>query len=248
MLNNCFGLMNWRNKLYEEYVCSGQAAGQTADVSLEESSIMERSREIRSVINRFVPKDEDTRILDLGCGHGDFIYHLTNMGYEHVEGVDISQEQIDFAHRIGVENVTCSSIDKYLSKKDSSSVDVTILFDVVEHMSREQMFEVMGETFRVLDHGGRCLMHVPNALGLYGMRVRYADLTHEIAFTPKSVRQMLSTVGFSEVDCYGDPPNGRFRRILWEVSILPFKYMFWLEKPGLKPILTQNIFVVAYKN
>ena len=68
------------------------------------------------------------------------------------------------------------------------------------------MFEILDEVLRVLRPGGLCLAHVPNAEGIFGMRVRYGDMTHEQAFTSKSAQQVFHTVGFSKVECNEEKP------------------------------------------
>lgn len=239
--------MSWRERLYEEYVGSGQAAGAGGEVEFEKSSIAVRSEGIRKTIRRFIPEREDLRIVDLGCGHGDFVYHLTELGYENVEGVDVSTEQIQLAHRLGVENVVCDDIEAYLRGQATGSVDIVLLIDVIEHMQRQELFDLMDEVVRVLDSGGQCLVHVPNALGLFGMRVRYGDLTHERAFTPNTMHQLFHTVGLSDVECYEDLPRGRFRTRLWTLAILPFRALLWMETPDEQLILSQNMYATAVK-
>lgn len=236
--------MEWRERLYQAYVQSGQAAG---GKDPDQRSFDVRSNEIRNVIRRFISDEKDLSIVDLGCGHGDFVYHLTEMGFENVKGVDISKEQIDLAKKLGVNKVVNKSISNFLKEKEDESIDVVLLIDVLEHLNRQELFEVMDSVFRTMASGGCCLVHVPNALGLFGERVRYGDLTHERAFTPNSIRQLFHTVGLSDVTCHEDPPGGRFRRPLWFLSILPFRGLLWLEKPDETSVLSQNMYVTASK-
>jgi SAM-dependent methyltransferase len=239
-------MMDWRNRLYEEYVVSGQAAGD-GKAAFEQSSIATRRDGIQNTIRRFMPKEKGLRIVDLGCGHGDYVYHLNERGYKDVQGVDVSKEQVELAHELGVKNVVHDSILSYLQEQEPGSIDVVLLIDVLEHLPRQKLFEVMDSAVRAMASGGRCLVHVPNALGLFGERVRYGDLTHERAFTPNSIQQLFHTVGLSDVTCHEDPPGGRFRRPLWFLSILPFRGLLWLEKPDETSVLSQNMYVTASK-
>ncbi|WP_272501886.1 class I SAM-dependent methyltransferase [Salinibacter ruber] len=238
--------MDWRERLYQEYVQSGQAADGSC-ATVEESSIARRRDGIQRTLKRFMPSRKDLRIVDLGCGHGDYVYHLRELGYENVEGVDVSQEQIELARALGLEGIVCDEIEEYLRGQEPDSIDVVLLIDVLEHLDRSKLFSVMDEVSRVLRSGGTCLVHVPNALGLFGMRVRYGDLTHELAFTPSTMNQLFNTVGFSDVDCYECIPGGRFRGPLWKIGILPFRAMLWLEKPDERIILSQNMYVRAIR-
>ena len=238
--------MDWRERLYQTYVQSGQAAGEEGK-DLSQSSLEVRGSEIKGVIRRFLPDRKGLRIVDLGCGHGDYVYHLAELGYKNVQGVDVSKDQVKLAHELGVENVVHGNILGYLQEQETGSIDVILLIDVLEHLSRQELFDVMDGVVRTLTSGGRCLVHVPNALGLFGERVRYGDLTHERAFTPNSIRQLFHTVGLSNVMCHEDPPSGRFRRPLWFASILPFRGLLWLEKPDETSVLSQNMYATASK-
>ncbi len=107
-------------------------------------------------------------------------------------------EQVELAHRLGVPEVKHGDLNSCLEHADSASVDVVLLMDVLEHLTRQELFDTLDEVYRILRPGGRCIAHVPNAEGLFGMRIRYGDLTHEMAFTPESAQQLFTTIGFRE--------------------------------------------------
>ena len=86
---------------------------------------------------------------------------------------------------------------------------------------------------RALPHG---LLHRsrPQCQGLFSMGIRYGDLTHELAFTESSLRQIFRTLGFAEVRCYEDRPivhgvTSLTRRVLWEAGSLPFRILYAAE-------------------
>src|SRR5215470_19771301 len=70
-----------------------------------------------------------------------------------------------------------------------------------------------------------CIARVPNAEGWYGMRVRYGDMTNEMAFTPGSARRIFHAIAFSTVACYEDKPvvhgiKSLVRRAIWDAGTL----------------------------
>ncbi|MFB6216852.1 MAG: class I SAM-dependent methyltransferase, partial [Candidatus Aenigmatarchaeota archaeon] len=115
----------------------------------------------------------------------------------------------------------------------------------------EEIFRILEEVNRVLRGGGKCVIHVPNAQGIFGMRVRYGDLTHERAFTPKSIQQLLRTTGFTNVQVFEDKPvvhglMSFFRRIVWELTTLIPRLTLLSESPGAESLaLSQNMLVTA---
>jgi hypothetical protein len=93
---------------------------------------------------------------------------------------------------------------------------------------------------------------VPNAEGLYGMRIRYGDLTHEQAFTPDRCRRRLrpsassrsprSRIGRSCTACVS-----LVRRALWEAGTLPHRVLLAAETGTWGSILSQNLVVRAVR-
>lgn len=45
---------------------------------------------------KHLPNEKDTRILDLGCGMGHFLYFLKANGYNNYLGIDFCDENIKF--------------------------------------------------------------------------------------------------------------------------------------------------------
>lgn len=54
---------------------------------------------------RHVAVDQQAEILDLGCGHGTFVYVLHVMRYSDVTGVDVSSEQAQVVKHVGLSAV-----------------------------------------------------------------------------------------------------------------------------------------------
>jgi 2-polyprenyl-3-methyl-5-hydroxy-6-metoxy-1,4-benzoquinol methylase len=240
---------SWRSRLYSSYVTSGQAK---VDPSQKQTMFADRRRYIEPVIHRHFALDKDTPILDLGCGHGAFVHVLRLNGFTSVTGVDVSEEQVALAHQLGIDGITQGELLGYLQRTESESVGVTLLWDIVEHLTRDEAFVVLDEVFRVLRPGGKCLIHVPNAEGIFGMRVRYGDLTHEQSFTPTSAKQLLNTIGFSKITAHEDKPvpHGFMsigRRLVWEAGTFPYRLLLAAETSDTHFVLSQNMLVVAHK-
>jgi SAM-dependent methyltransferase len=241
--------VSWKSRLYNAYVTSGQAG---TDRQCAREKLHSRAASIRDAIAKHFPQERDAQILDLGCGYGAFLYYLGEAGYRNCHGVDLSPEQIDVAHALGLNNVECKTIQAALSDTPNASVDVVLVMDILEHLTREELFEVLDEIFRVLRPRGRCIAHVPNGEGLFGMRIRYGDLTHEGAFTPTSACQCFHTIGFKAVRSHEDRPpvhgwRSAIRRMLWILGTLPARLLLIAETGQRRFILSQNMLVIADK-
>lgn len=239
---------NWKKRLYDAYVSSGQASDHVSSEELFNS----RSPSIKSLITKHIPPNKGARIVDLGCGHGAYLHFLKQAGYHDVQGIDVSAEQVELAQRLGVPEVQQDDLNTFLECAKSTSVNVVLLIDVLEHLNRSELFDTLDEVYRILKPGGRCIAHVPNAEGLFGMRIRYGDLTHELAFAPKSAQQLFATIGFEKIQCHEDRPvihnlKSFARRIIWDVFTLIPRLLLTAETGETRFVLSQNMLIVAEK-
>lgn len=239
----------WKKRLYDSYVSSGQAGTFTMSA---EQTFRPRKAYIERLISTYFPGNRDAAILDLGCGHGTFLYFLARAGYMRAVGVDTSSEQIGKAHEFGITTAQCEPAFEYIRSLRSESLDMVLLFDILEHLEKQELFDLLDEVHRVLRPGSMCLIHVPNGEGLFGMRIRCGDMTHIQAFTPNSARQMLMATGFSEVGCFEERPvvhglTSLIRRALWDVGTLPARLLLAAETGATRAILSENLLVKAVK-
>jgi 2-polyprenyl-3-methyl-5-hydroxy-6-metoxy-1,4-benzoquinol methylase len=240
-------LDGWKAILYQAYVSSGQVryTGGSA-----EEFLRGRRAYLQAMIRKHFPKDRESRIVDIGCGHGALLYFLAREGYRNLRGADGSGEQVELAHRLGITWVELGEGEDFLRACDKESVDVVALFDVLEHLTRQEAFDLLSEVKRVLSPGGMCIGHVPNAAGLFGAAIRYGDLTHEQAFTQVSIRQAFGALAFGEARCFEDKPvvHGALslvRRLIWDVGSAPLRLLATAETAEKGPILSRNLLFVA---
>jgi SAM-dependent methyltransferase len=239
----------WRDRFYGDYVSSGQAGDVASDA---ERQFAPRQPYVQRLIRHHIPADRNVSILDAGCGSGAYLYFLQKAGYKTLTGVDGSAEQVALAHGFGLTFVTQQDILSCLSSLEENSMDVLLLMDVLEHMTRQELLDVLDGAYRVLQPGGNCIAHVPNAAGLFGMEIRYGDLTHEIAFTPQSIRQVFTLTGFRHIQCFEDKPVihgviSSLRRVLWEIGTIPARVLLAAETGGTSFVLSQNMLITAEK-
>lgn len=240
----------YRERIYGSYNSARKKAVAPKDMS----GLRPRLAELRRMIGISFPKDHDAKILDLGCGYGAFLYALSEVGYRNARGIDGSGEQVAAAAQLGIPHVERGEIMTTLAATEASSLDVVIAFDVIEHFTKEELIPLVDEVWRVLRPGGRWIIHVPNAEGPFSARIRYADFTHEVAFTRISLDQLLRASGFSSVGCFEDMPTvhglkSLVRYMLWRIIRLGLRGYSAIET-GLwdrDAIFSQNLLAVAIK-
>ena len=239
---------DWKRRLYDGDVSSGQAGAATAEWDAYDLS---RFPFYRRMIRAHVPTGPDLAMIDLACGHGSLVYCLKESGYRNVHGVDISPEQVELAQRFGLTEIECGAIGPYLDGSDRT-YDVVFLLDILEHLTREELFSLLDSVNARLNPGGRVIITVPNGAGLFGMRIRYGDLTHENCYTPGSMSQALLTTGFGDVRAYEIRPvphgiKSTVRAVLWRLMTLPHRLLLAAETGQIRHVLTQNMLVTAVR-
>jgi len=235
----------WKQEIYERY-SSGFGR------SVTEDSYTQYIPMAKHIIVKCLPANKDIRIADIGCGKGGFIKVFLNEGYKHVIGIDVSDEEVGIAHQFGLHQVVQSELFEWFRSAGDQSYDVLLFLDVVEHFSRQDLIRMLKEAFRLLSPKGRIIIHVPNAEGIFGNRIRYADITHEQAFTVNSLSQVCRHVGFSEFEGFEDKPivhnlTSLIRRTIWEMFTLPVRLLFAAETGTFQVKLSQNILFKAVK-
>ena len=91
---------------------------------------------------RHIPADKNARILDLGCGDGNSVYWLQQLGYKNTCGIDFSAEQIAKGKSMGIENLQNGDLLKYLSD-NKTEFDVIMAKDVLEHFTKDEVFDLI---------------------------------------------------------------------------------------------------------
>jgi 2-polyprenyl-3-methyl-5-hydroxy-6-metoxy-1,4-benzoquinol methylase len=240
--------MNYRDKFYSKYV-SAHTNQLYGDLSLK---IIEKNFPVwRKYYGKFLPKDKNAKIIDLGCGNGGIIYWLQQIGYSKTEGVDISSEQIGQGRKMGIKNIFQADIKEFLNNK-INQFDIIFTRDLIEHFNKEEIINILEQVYGSLKTDGLLIIQTTNAENPFGGRFRYGDFTHEISFTESSIRQVLLVSRFNEIKVYPVRPvihglKSLFRNLLWRWIELEIKFYLLVETGSAKGIFTQNLIAVAKK-
>ncbi len=239
---------NYKKIIYENYI-SKHNSNLYGDMSI--ARIKAYAPALNHYYCRHLPADKNARILDIGCGDGNFVYHLQQLGYVNAMGIDVSEEQINKGRSMGINNLHCGDLLQYLAN-NQQPLDVVVAKDVIEHFTRNEVFEILAAVSKHLKKGGIFIMQVPNGQGLFYTSIYYGDYTHEMAYTESSIRQVMLNTGFEGVKCYptGPVPHGvvsRVRYVLWQLMVWKLKFWKMVETGSPAGIFTQNIISVAVK-
>jgi 2-polyprenyl-3-methyl-5-hydroxy-6-metoxy-1,4-benzoquinol methylase len=138
---------------------------------------------------RWLPEDRSVPILDIGCGSGQFLYFLRARGYDQALGIDLDGAQVEVGRSLGLRSIRASGTEFLLG--DETTYGLIVMLDILEHFTREELFPLLESVKARLAPGGRVIASVPNAESPDAARAIYADITHELAFTPTSLAELF---------------------------------------------------------
>jgi SAM-dependent methyltransferase len=157
---------------------------------------------------------KDSKILDVGCGNGDFTLEISKLGFG-VYGIDIGEENKlgDKFVKVDLQNGTYPFSD--------NSFDVVFSKSVIEHMRHPDF--LFDEVSRILKPHGVFICLTPSWKHSYKEQF-YIDHTHVTPFTRYSLETLCELSGFeSECSYFYQLP------FLWKYPFLtPFIKLFAL--------------------
>jgi len=201
--------------------------------------------------SKFLPRHKDSKILDIGCGMGHFIYFLKKMGYTNYLGIDISPEQVAFVKKFITDKVLLIDASTFLNNLENE-YDVIVMNDVLEHIPKSDIINFLSLVRKALKDDGIVFIKTVNAANPFNFRGRYIDFTHEIAFTEHSLVQVLKIAGFRVIALFGDECprpglKGTLDRFAKKIFFLIMRKLFQLQEINPPNILDKNIIAIASK-
>lgn len=192
----------WKERVYETYMTNVFQDAHKGKRDLE----LQRRYFQRNYL-RYMPKDKTCRILELGCGMGQFYYFCKQNGYKNYFGIDASKENIKYIKdNLDMHaKVKVMDIFSFMSKAEMKErYDVIILNDVIEHLTKPEIFDVLDGVMKILVYGGVFLIKTPNMANPYVSTAgRYIGIDHEIGFTEISMREVLTATGYRDIRIIG---------------------------------------------
>lgn len=132
----------------------------------------------------------EVKLLEIGCGSGQFAKLLFKSGYNNYTGVDISKEAIAFAKNINAQHKDNFFVGDAVDFIRRADYDLVIMLEVLEHLKDDM------KLFEAMKPGKYCCCSVPNFAsynhyrifdGLDSMKARYGEF--------------VDVLDYSEIDC-----------------------------------------------
>lgn len=170
-----------------------------SDLGILAAVIMTRQREMIDATFRYLPKpDRGSRLLDVGCGNGEFLLHARDAGWA-VSGLEPDPVAADIARRKGLD-VRVGILDD--TTAEENAYDAITLSHVIEHVHQPK--SVLMAVHRLLKPGAIVYIDTPNigshGAERFGKNWRGIEAPrHLVLFNPSSLSHVLTSVGFEGI-------------------------------------------------
>ncbi|WP_019508168.1 bifunctional 2-polyprenyl-6-hydroxyphenol methylase/3-demethylubiquinol 3-O-methyltransferase UbiG [Pleurocapsa sp. PCC 7319] len=141
---------------------------------------------------------QDTPILDVGCGRGEWIELLQVNGYT-ASGLDINKVMIEQCQALGLKVVEADVI-AYLRGLSDNSLGAITGFHIIEHLPFAILMQLFTEVIRVLKPEGIVIFETPNPENvLVGSCSFYIDPSHRNPLPSVTTKFIAESVGLHDV-------------------------------------------------
>lgn len=168
-----------------------------------------------TLLERFLPKANGRRIMDVGCGFGGMLEGLAGLG--HVMGMEIDIESAQACRDRGFGGICLGS--GYDLPVQPESLDLVTLFDAIEHIEDDE--RVLEQCAGALKPGGHIMITVPAYQFLYADNDRIAH--HLRRYTLSRLRRIVRAAGLEVV-------KGTYYNVVLFPLILPAVLLLKLKQ------------------
>jgi SAM-dependent methyltransferase len=173
--------------------------------------IVERQRVYLPIVQHAGLGADDSPILDIGCGRGEWL-ELLQQNDLRARGVDLNSFFVEQGRQRGLDIAREDALAHLRTLPDQSLGAVTA-FQLIEHLPFEVFLKLLDESLRVLRSGGVAMFETPNPGNVViGSCSFYYDPSHLHPLPAPATKFFLEARGFRNVDIlYLNPPADDLR-------------------------------------
>jgi SAM-dependent methyltransferase len=156
-----------------------------------------------------------SRIVDIGCGRGEFLRELKGAGLPAV-GLEIDPELVSRLREQGLSVNHCDGRE-YLRHQGDGSLDAIFLAHLLEQFTSEQIVEFVSNVRRVLQPGGVFIAETVNPESFEAMKTFHVDPAHRTPLFPQVMLYLCQSAGFSAARIFY-PLGGGFTQRCYQTA------------------------------
>jgi 2-polyprenyl-3-methyl-5-hydroxy-6-metoxy-1,4-benzoquinol methylase len=150
----------------------------------------------------YLNKVKPCRLLEIGCGSGEFLSHMQQSGWD-VEGIDFDAKAVEnVREKYGI-NARVGSLENF--RYAEKSFDAITMNHVIEHV--HDPVSLLQECYRILKPGGYLVLVTPNinSFGHQKFKTNWRGLEpprHIHIFSQATLRQCANKSGFEKIETW----------------------------------------------
>jgi SAM-dependent methyltransferase len=166
-------------------------------------------QEIRQGQERYVDMVRDRAwVLDLGCGRGELLDALRDAGMKG-KGVDMDESMVERCREKGHE-VELADAATALRSYEDGTIPAVFAAQVVEHLSADQLSELLSLSAAKLEPGGVAIFETVNPHNPAALKAFWTDTTHHHPMFPEVLLAHCRLAGFASGDVRFPVESGDF--------------------------------------
>ena len=138
------------------------------------------------------------RVLDLGCGRGEFLELLRESGRQGV-GVESDPALVGVCRSKGLKVEQGGALE--FLRDEAGEWDGIIVSHLIEHLPSSEVYLLLAAAAGRLHGGGRLIVLTPNPNFLPGVGAFWSDMTHVRPYPLAGLRALLTDLGLKVVAC-----------------------------------------------
>ncbi len=185
--------------------------------------------EVKKQQTRFLQYfQKDGKVLDLGCGRGEFLEICLENGIE-AAGIDLNAQMVEICRDKGLDCRQGDILDAVTEIEDGALGGI-FSSQVIEHLSPPQLTKLVETAYFKIKSGGHLVLETINPASVFALvQIYFLDPTHQAPVHPQTLKFLLESSGFAEVEIQYSAPLEQER-----LQALP-------QADELTSILNQNI-------
>lgn len=193
----------WMTKCYTEWVTQEAMEEFLAKIQTPSTDFNKAKVNVSHILQlekltRGLRKDNALRLLDFGCGWGEFLATCERFGFDS-HGIDFSPDR----RQQGSVNIFPSLSDLKESGYGDKPFHVVTMFEVLEHVANPS--EILNSLSEIIVPGGILILETPDCTGVTDIITdwdyrKIHPLSHINAFTKKTLCSIAEKAGFKFID------------------------------------------------
>lgn len=156
--------------------------------------------EVKKQQSQFLPYfQEKGKVLDLGCGRGEFLELCRDNGID-AQGIDLNEQMVEICQDKGLD---CQKGDilESLAERQDKTLEGIFSSQVIEHLSPAQLKKLIELAYFKLAPGGHIVLETINPASVFALvQIFFLDLTHQKPIHPQTLKFLLESSGFEDVE------------------------------------------------